>query len=125
MADTIRLQSEVVVHGATPEQLEMYHQMAKLFEDRFALFVEKNMDYGSSFLTAGNIDMELSDGSGPFNDATEANLYKLFTRLQDKNQRFYQQVFCGGDNNVGESASETAGDAAVYWFMVNWLINTQ
>jgi len=123
MSESITLEAEVEVHGATEQQVEMYHEMATLFEERFALFVEKNLDYGSSFLTAGNIDMELSNGDGPFSDSKEANLYKLFTRIQDKNQRFYQQVFCGGDDHVGEAAAETAGDAAVYWFMVNWLLN--
>lgn len=125
MSDTITLETEVEVRGATDEQVEMYREMAALFEQRFALFVEKNLDYGSSFLSAGNIDMELSNGNGPFNDAKQANLYKLFTRIQDKNQRFYQQSFCGGEDHVGEAAAETAGDAAVYWFMVNWLLEQE
>jgi hypothetical protein len=122
MADTVTLEIEVEVPGATEEQVAMYRDMADIFEQRFQTFVEKNLDYGSSFLTAGEVDMALGGGEGPFDTMREANLYKLFTRIQDKNQRFYQQAFCGGDNLVGEDLAETAGDAMVYWAMVNWLV---
>lgn len=125
MSSTITLNVEVEVEGASDEQVSMYNEMADLFEDRFELFVEKNLDYGSSFKTGGQLDAILSGGNGPFDTAREANLYKLFTRIQDKNQRFYQQAFCNGANRVNESAAETAGDAAVYWFMVNWLLDYQ
>jgi len=122
MTETITLEVEVEVPGATEEQVEMYEEMAELFATRFETFVTKNLDYGSSFLTAGKVDDVLGGDQGPFDSAREANLYKLFTRIQDKDQRFYQQVFCGGDNLVGEAAAETAGDAGVYWFMVEWLL---
>jgi hypothetical protein len=121
--DTVQLSVTVDVSEATDEQVAMYQQMAQIFGDRFETFVEKNIDYGSSFLTAGKVDQALGgQHGGPFANATEANLYKLFTRIQDKDQRFYQQVFCGGQDLVGESTAETAGDAGVYWFMVEWLL---
>jgi hypothetical protein len=121
--DTVVLHAEVDVSDATDEQRAMYEDMADLFAERFDLFVYKNLDYGSSFLSAGRVDQALSgEHDGPFGDARTANLYKLFTRIQDKDQRFYQQAFCGGQDHVNESASETAGDAAVYWFMVEWLL---
>jgi len=105
------------------QQREMYEQMADIFEKRFETFVQKNLDYGSSFLTAGEVDQALSgEHGGPFATQTEANLYKLFTRIQDKDQRFYQQTFCGGQDLVDEGTAETAGDAGVYWLMVEWLI---
>lgn len=110
------------VEGATDEQVEMYGEMATLFGDAFQTFVEKNLDYGSSFLTAGQVEQVLDQGGGPFESERQANLYKLFTRLQDKNQRFYNLVFGGGDDHVGEAAMDTAVDAAVYWFMVAWLL---
>lgn len=119
---TVTLEITVDTTDATAQQQRLYEEMASLFEDRFALFVNKNIDYGSSFLTAGEVDMALDDGSGPFDDMMEANLYKLFTRIQDKNQRFYHQMFCDGGDHVGEDIAETAGDAMVYWAMVAWCV---
>ena len=122
MTQTVTLEVEVDAEGATRKQLEMYREMADLFESRFETFVSKNLDYGSSFLTAGQMDEILDTGGGPFDSAQEANLYKLFTRIQDKDQRFYNLVFSSGTDHVNETAAETAGDAGVYWFMVEWLL---
>jgi hypothetical protein len=111
---------------ATEQQVALYDEMADIFADQLATFISKNLDYGSSFLTAGQVDEIFGGGAeAPFDSADEANLYKLFTRIQDKDQRFYQQVFCNGDNLVNEDAAETAGDAGVYWFMVQWLLTTE
>ena len=122
MERTTTLHAEVDIAGASDQQRRIYEQMADIFERRFELFVEKNLDYNSSFLTAGEVEQTLDSGNGPFDTEQEANLYKLFTRTQDKQQRFYSQTFEGDKDRVGESAAETAGDAAVYWFMVQWLI---
>ncbi|AGF91234.1 hypothetical protein HAPG_00048 [Halorubrum phage GNf2] len=122
MGEKLRLSVEVP-DGADDEQHRLFEEMSELFEERLQLFVDKNIDYSSSFLTAGEVEQVLDDGGGPFESAEDANLYKLFTRIQDKNQRFYQQAFGGGEQRVDESAVETAGDAAVYWFMVNWLLS--
>lgn len=122
MENTVTLSAEVDTTGASEQQQRIYEQMADIFERRFELFVEKNLDYNSSFLTAGEVEQTLDSGNGPFDTEQEANLYKLFTRTQDKQQRFYSQTFEGDEDRVGESAAETAGDAAVYWFMVQWLI---
>lgn len=116
------LVAEIDTEQVSEEQKEMYEEMADIFAERFALFVQKNLDYDSSFLSAGKVEQELDNGDGPFDTAVEANLYKLFTRIQDKDQRFYSLAFTHNDDRVGESAAETAGDAAVYWFMVQWLI---
>lgn len=113
----------VVGEDEVPEdRLGMYRQMADLFADGLQTFIEKNIDYGSSFQTAGQVDEILDTGEGPFEDAQEANAYKVFTRIQDKDQRFYNLVFCAADPHVDEAAAETAMDAAVYWFMMAWLL---
>jgi hypothetical protein len=119
---TVTLSMEVEAPGASEQQLEMYQEMAALFEDRFETFISKNLDYDSSFLTAGKVEQALDSGDGPFDSERQSNLYKLFTRIQDKDQRFYSLVFGSGEDLVDEPAAETAGDAAVYWFMVNWLL---
>lgn len=121
----VTLDVTVDAPGASDEQLQMYEEMAALFADRFETFVSKNLDYDSSFLTAGKVEQALDSGDGPFDSERQANLYKLFTRIQDKDQRFYSLVFGSGEDLVDESAAETAGDAAVYWFMVNWLLEYQ
>lgn len=103
---------------ATDEQKEMYDEMASLYEQNFKTFVRKNMDYGSSFLTSGEIDMVYGD---VWENSRQANLYKTFTRIQDKNQRFYNLAFDGGSDHVGEDLQEVALDAANYWMMIAWL----
>jgi hypothetical protein len=125
MSDTVTLEVEVDISGATEQQAEMYQEMADIFGSRFELFVQKNLDYDSSFLSAGKVEQALDSGGGPFDSVEEANLYKLFTRIQDKDQRFYSLAFTDNEDRVGEAAAETAGDAAVYWFMVQWLLETE
>jgi len=56
---TISLDIDVDAEGASDDQLEMYEEMAEIFEDRFALFIEKNLDYDSSFLSAGKVEQAL------------------------------------------------------------------
>jgi len=117
---TVTLEVEVECPRATDQQLQMYEEMADLFAARFETFVSKNLDYGSSFLTAGEVDA-VYDG-GPFEDAQHANFYKLFTRCQDKEQRFYNMVFGDGQDHVGEKIAETTGDNMVYWAIITWLL---
>jgi len=122
---TVSLDVEVDVTDTNHQQCEMYREIADIFERRFELFVQKNLDYDSSFLSAGKVEQALDSGGGPFDSVEEANLYKLFTRIQDKDQRFYSLAFTDNEDRVGEAAAETAGDAAVYWFMVQWLLETE
>lgn len=116
------LVAEIDKDQMSEEQREMYEQMARIFEERFETFVQKNLDYDSSFLSAGEVEQALDSGDGPFDSAFDANLYKVFTRIQDKDQRFYSLAFANNADHVGEDASETAGDAGVYWFMVEWML---
>jgi len=116
------LVAEMDTDAATDEQIEMYEQMAAIFEDCFETFVQKNLDYNSSFLSAGKVDTIFDNGEGPFDSAYDANLYKVFTRIQDKDQRFYSQAFCNNDDRVGEDVAETASDAATYWMMLVWML---
>lgn len=120
--ETVTLEVEVDVSEASSKQQDMYAEMADIFADRFELFIEKNLDYDSSFVSAGKVEQSLDNGDGPFDSEEESNLYKLFTRIQDKDQRFYSLAFTDNEDRVGETAAETAGDAGVYWFMVQWLI---
>ena len=117
--DTIIMGTAIDVSDVGGKTQSMYRDMAAIYEDQYSLFVEKNMDYGSSFETGGEVEQLLGDG--PFDDAETANLYKLFTRIGDKRQRFFTQAFCDGDNNVNESLHETARDAMVYWSIVAYL----
>lgn len=118
----IILSTGVDADGANAEQREMYWEMADIFADQFAEFVQKNLDYDSSFQSAGKVDQILDNGDGPFDTVSDANLYKVFTRIQDKNQRFYSMAFCDNEDRVGEDLVETATDAATYWFMIAWMV---
>ena len=119
-SENVLLNTVVNVDGATDQQIKLFEQIAKLLEQNYTTFVEKNLDYGSSFTLGGELT-SLRDG-GPFEDAKKANLYQTFTRSGDKRNRFYQQVFAGGDDRVGEGAVETALDNANYWIMMAWIL---
>lgn len=118
--DAVALDCLVNVSDATDEQKQMYRQLASIYEDQFKTVVQKNMDYSSSFLQGGVRDAN-RDG-GPFDEPLLANLYKLWTRNDDKGDRFYEQVFGGGNYFVGENVSETSGDAMNYWALTTWML---
>lgn len=121
--DTLMMAKAVDVSDVDGTQQQMYREMARLFEEQFELFINKNRDYDSSFETGGEVEQLLGDG--PFDDAETANLYKLFTRIGDKRQRFFTQAFCNGDDNVNESLHETAKDAMNYYAMLAYLTNDE
>lgn len=119
--DIIALETCVDASGATDEQLQMYHEMADMVEDNFRLFVEKNRDYGSSFVTGGEVEQAM--GGHVFDDAQSAAAYQLLTRIYDKKQRIYNLLYGDESDHVGEPTKETALDMANYALMLAWLID--
>jgi hypothetical protein len=116
--DHVVMNTSIDVSDATEEERALYEQMAEIYEQQFRTFVEKNMDYSSSFLTSGKVEQQY-DG-GPFDSALHANLYGVWKRQQDKDQRFYERAFNGTDT-VDEPLTETTADAMNYWAILTWL----
>lgn len=117
MTDQIVMGCSVDASEMPDEQVTLVQQMANVFEEQFALFVEKNRGYGNVFETGGHSEMQRDEPV--FDTPFEANLYRLWCRIQDKDNRFYSQAF--GESDDIESLSETSGDAANYWMMVTLL----
>jgi len=114
------LDTSIDVSTATEEQKWLFAELADLVESNYETAVQKNLDYGSTFLT-GAVREHVGSES-PFDDAMETALYRLFTRAGDKRERFQQQVFGQGENLVNEDAKETALDNANYWMLIAWTL---
>lgn len=109
--------ASVDVSEASEQQKRMYLTMAEMVESNYKVFVNKNLDYSSSFLVGGQKDA-LHDG-GPFDTPREANLYQTYTRIQDKDNRFYNLVFNDHDRQVNdEDVIDVCLDAANYYLML-------
>lgn len=109
--DTITLSVEVDVSEADDVQRFMYEEMARLFGDRYELFVRKNLSYGNSFVAQALKDY--LGNPGRYESASHAILDNLDTRIGDKDNRA-KNLLNGGPELVGEDLSETYRDAFVY-----------
>lgn len=114
------LDTSINTEGATESQLWMFAEISELVESNFETLVEKNLDYGTAFLN-GAVREHVGSES-PFDDSLDTALYRLFTRVGDKRERFQQQVIGEGSDRVNEDAVETALDAANYWLLIAWTL---
>lgn len=114
---TVDLDTKVNVTDATDEQQAMYKSMAELVEQNFETFVNKNQDYGNSYLDT-TVGYSLD---GPFNSQFEATVNGLLVRMNDKQQRLETLTF-GADGRVKESLMDTTLDLANYALMLAYVI---
>lgn len=99
-------------------------KMARLVEQNFVTFVEKNADYGSSFDSTGRVESNL-DG-GPFDDPTMASLYHLWLRTQDKQHRLHNLLFSEEDRHIEEeTVVDTAMDGANYFLIIAMMLDSR
>jgi len=98
--------------------------LARQYEEAFQTIVEKNRDYGFSFLTSAKALTE-STGS-PFDSVTRAQAYGLLTRIGDKRQRLMNNVYGDGSAEVSDPPEITAQEAATYYqFLAMVLANPE
>ena len=110
--DTVSMGATVDVSDMDAEQKEFFNALAELFETAFTESVEKNRDYGFSFLTTGS-KLAQSDGT-PFDHPLRSQMYGLLTRTGDKRERLIENVYGNGDASVSDDPSTTAMESGVY-----------
>ena len=94
-------------------------QVCDLFEDRKTLFLEKNQNYGCSYIKAGEIMQYILDGKQPKLVTAEDHMaYQIIIRKLDKIIRFITLRFTEEHDKVGEKTFDTMSDDGVYSFML-------
>jgi len=95
------------------EDKEVICQLARQFEDSFETIVQKNRDYGFSFLTSGK---KLTESAGsPFNSPMRSQAFGLLTRTGDKRERLINNVYGNGSAAVSDEPHVTAKEASNYY----------
>jgi len=119
--DTITMEMTMDVSDLGEKQTQMLCELATLYENGFREVVEKNRDYGGSFLRTG-CKLAATEAD-PFENATRSQVYGILTRTGDKRERLIENVFGDGDASVSDPASVTAAEAANYYFMVAFILD--
>jgi|AntAceMinimDraft_16_1070373.scaffolds.fasta_scaffold17641_3 hypothetical protein len=91
-----------------------------LFDSRKILFIEKNKNYGCSYLKSAEIlKFILEDKELNLNTSGDHAAYQLITRMMDKIIRFCTLRFTEQNDSVNESIIDTAADLSVYAAMLS------
>lgn len=115
-SDTVELSVTMDVGDMDAADRAVLHELAGLFEENFQEIVEKNRDYGFSFLRTGS---KLADTAGfPTDSPTRAQVLGLLTRAGDKKERLIENVFGDGSAQVSDGPATTAREAANYWLFM-------
>lgn len=118
--DTITMSVTVDVRDLDTRDVEVLRALARLTEDSFTEIVEKNRDYGFSFLRTG---CKLAATKGdPFDSAARSQTYGLLTRAGDKQERLIENVFGDGSDSVSDPAHQTAAECANYWRFAEFVL---
>lgn len=103
-----------VPDNVSDEQEWMYVQLASIYQESLQTVIDKDQDYGSSYLNTRD--------ESPFDDELQEQLYNLAVRCEDKTSRFFIQALGDGQNCVDEDTDETTVDAAGYWMLMTWVL---
>ncbi|MEM4260774.1 MAG: hypothetical protein QXG00_06050 [Candidatus Woesearchaeota archaeon] len=98
----------------------------KLFDEKKELFINKNKDYGCSYIKAGMILNMILDNQKIILEKTDDHVaYQIITRMLDKIIRYCNLRFIMKDKegNVKEKSSDTLSDLGVYSLMLSELEN--
>ena len=116
----VTMEVTVDVSDVDPDSREVIAQLAQQYENSFRTVVEKNRDYGFSFLTSAK---ELTESTGtPFDSVTRAQAYGLMTRIGDKRQRLINNVYGDGAAEVSDPPAITAREAANYYQFLSFVL---
>lgn len=96
---------EVIKHMETTYP-EMTGEFKKIMQEQYAIFCQKQMNYGPSNIAVG------TTLSTP--DDVRLSLTGLWFRLQDKISRLKQLIIFNTVDAVGESVEDTYKDLSVY-----------
>lgn len=95
--------------------------LAEMYENNFMEVVEKNRDYGFSFLRTG-CKLAGTDAT-PFDNPTRSQAYGLLTRTGDKRERLIENVYGDGDSRVSDEPAVTAQEAANYYLFLAFVLD--
>lgn len=118
--DTITVNVTVDVSDLDADDTAVLTELAAQYENGFREVVEKNRDYGMSFLRTGE-KLAATPGD-PFENATRSQAYGLLCRTGDKRERLIENVFGEGDCSVSDPASVTAAEAANYYMFMSFVL---
>ncbi len=93
--DTLSMSVTVDISDMDDDSKEIFDVLADIYEQNFKEIVNKNRDYGFSFLVTGQ-KLTLSEGS-PFDNPTRSQAYGLLTREGDKRERIIENLYGDGD----------------------------
>jgi len=109
----VTMEVTVDVSDMDSEDREVIDALSEQYEDSFREVVEKNRDYGWSFLTTGS---KLAQSAGtPFDSPVRSQAFGLLTRAGDKRERLVENVYGNGSATVSDNPSTTALEAANYY----------
>lgn len=117
--ETVQLDAEITTDGLSDYDSAKYEQFAGLFNDGFEEFVDKNQSYGDTFIKNGVI--AYIEHPDKYDTMAEACIEQVMVRIGDKRSRIDNIIIGNGSDKVGEAVAETAGDAANYYRMIEWL----
>jgi hypothetical protein len=100
---------------------EVFEQLLDIYVDNFESIVQKNRDYGWSFLTTG---LKLSQSQGaPIDGPIRNQAYGLLTRTGDKRERLIENIYGNGDAAVSDPPHVTASECGNYYFLLSFLLD--
>lgn len=117
---TVTMSVTADVSDLGSKEVEMLQLLANQYEESFQEVVNKNRDYGASFLRTG-CKLAATDAD-PMDGAVRSQAYGLLTRTGDKRERLIENVFGDGDSTVSAPASETAAECGNYWFFMSFIL---
>jgi hypothetical protein len=119
-SDIVEMHVSVDVSEMDKRNKAVLVELAGIFEDNFKELINKNRDYGFSFLRTGS-KLAASEAF-PVDSASRAQALGLLTRAGDKRERLIENVFGDGSDAVSDPAHVTAREAANYWLFLSLVL---
>lgn len=118
--NTVTMAVTVDVSDMNERGVEVLQALARSYEDAFQEVVDKNRDYGFSFLATG-CKLAATDGA-PFETPVRSQTYGLLTRTGDKRERLIENVYGDGSAAVSDEPHLTARECGNYWFFTSFVL---
>lgn len=110
---TVRLHVEGIELGEYPTKV------IETYTENILTFIQKNKNYGNSFVTGAKIESMLKNGEVVDSDIPDFASRQIFVRgFLDKLSRFYQLQFEDETDEVGEEVDDTLLDLGNYAIML-------
>lgn len=118
--DTLTMSVTMDVSDMDSQSKEIFQALSQIYEENFKEVVNKNRDYGWSFLVTGQ-KLTMSEATA-FDNPTRSQAYGLLTRSGDKRERLIENIYGDGDASVSDSPATTAREAANYMLFLSFVL---